>query len=417
MAFGRRAFFLCLLSAWAACCPAQTAFAGRMGEIRMTDGTVYRGDILVRGELRLVTWAEDELGIKGAGDISELGGGSVFFRFFGRERLFDLDAVQSIHLDPRPELLSRQRPAERMERKWDWKDRVDPDNRPDQLSSEKVYIGDPFPVRELQAVVTFTSGEVLAGSLDRTAVYIYPEGEFAARRFIIRSEERGGEGEKFDDLLHVESIRFLEEGRQFHANQYIRFSKALPDDLESVWAVTHRTLTPVATEQVPGSRDTVEISGTYGEGFYIAVKKGGEYHIGWRNRADERLYRSAERHLRDLRDYYNERRLLGVCDLEGSHDVLTLVILRRHVAEGSATERHPERYGLDADSSLEFFRLAVWRWRYDPESGLMVLMKRGSFFRKQLPERGMATPPARVSESLWMDSDESRKKNIVIEME
>lgn len=400
--------FLCLTPA---------ADAGRQGEIRLTDGSIYTGEISAKGEFRLVTWAEDELGIEDEEDLDKYGAEGEFRRFYGRERTFELDMVKSIRLEPRPELPSRDKPAERMERRWDWEELARYEDEREEINHEKVFIGEPFPVRELQAVVTFNSGETLAGSLDRAAVYIYPEDSWTAEKFVLRAKEKGEEGESMEDLIHVRSIRFLEEGADFPASHRVEFRTIGPDSPESVWAMTRNTLTRLEPEPVDGQGDEVEISGVYGEGILLALRSEGQFYVGWRNRADETLSQAARHHLEEMRDYYNERRLLGVRDVENSPDVLTLVSLRRHVPETSVREHQPERFGLDSDSSLEFFRIGVWRWRYNQETGKMILVDRGSFFRRELAERGMDTPEVEITPALWLGEEENLPREITVDEE
>lgn len=380
--------------------PVSVSHAGRPGELHLTDGTVYKGKISSRNKFRLVTWAEEAMGIESEAERASLraaDGDGVIIRLYGRERYFDLDMVRSIRFEPRPDLPSRQLHAERMERRWDWEDRGS--------GMEKVYQGEPFPVRELQAVVTFNTGEIMFGSLRRCAFYVFPEGSFTAERFIVRSRERGEEGENLDDLVHVEQINFFDEGRPAHASRKIRFKNPKPDDLESVWAVTRETFSRVDVKPISGSSDTVEVTGTFGEEIFLAAKVDGTYYAGWRDRADEKLYKAAERHLKDIRDYYNERKLLGVYDVEGSRDVLTLVSLRHHA--------YGEEY-RDEKGWLEQFRLAVWRWRYDEDSGVMVLISRGSFLRKRLYESG-PTPPARGTPVLWIGEEQAQEEHVIVD--
>jgi len=387
---------------------------GRRGEIRLTDGSVYKGEVIIKNKLRIVTWAEDELGIESEEELEKYSAGreGTFRRFYGRERTFAPGKVTSIRLEPRPDLASREKPAERMERKWDWKELAKFEDERDEISHEKVFIGKPFPVRELQAVVTFNSGETLRGSLDRTAVYIYPEGSFTAKKFVVRSKEKGEEGESFDDLVHVKSIRFLEDGRSFPASHRIQFNAVKPDQPALVWAIARNTLTRLDPSAANSAEHAFDVSGVYGEGLFVAVEHEGTYTVGWKNRADEKLWKTAKRHLNEMRDYYNERKLLGVYRVPDSHDVLTLVRLRRHVPETSVREHQPGRFGLSKDSSLEFYRIGIWRWRQNPQTGEMILVNRGSFFRKELPERGMDTPAVETTPQLWIDKRQNLPERI-----
>ena len=378
---------------------------GRRGEIRLTDGSVYTGDIVAKGKLRLVTWPENELGIETKEDLAEYGKEDIFRGFYGKEHLFSMDKVKSIRLEPRPDLASREKPAERMERKWKWEELAEYGGG---ASNEKEFIGEPFPVRELQAVVTFNNGKTLRGALTKDAIYIYPEGSFTAKKFILRKKEKGEEGQSLDDLVHVKSIRFLEEGRQFPKAHRLTFQKMKPDQSSEAWAISRQTLTRLEPEPVSGKSDTVKISGAYGEGLFLAVRHDDGYVVGWKDHADDALWKTSRRHLKEMRDYYNERKLLGVRRVGDSNDVLTLVRYRRHVPEMSAREKQPEKFDLPKDSSMEYWRIGVWRWRHHPRTDDMILVNRGSFFRKQLPERGMETPEVKTTPALWLE----QKKNL-----
>ncbi len=391
-----------------------TAQEGRTGEIRMTDGTVYKGKILARGTFRLVTYPEDELGIDTEEDLAEYGSEDEYRGFWGQEHEFSLDQVKSIRLKPRPNLLSREKPAERLERKWDWEELAEYEDAPGEISDEKVFIGEPFPVRELQAVVTFNSGETLRGELTKDAIYIYPEGSFTAKKFILRTKVRGEEGASLEDLMHVESIRFLEEGKQFPESHRIRLNGTRPDQPEDVWAISRQTLTGLDPKPVSQNDHTVEISGVYGEGIFLAIRRNGTYVVGWKDHAGKQLWETTRRHVKEMRDYYNERTLLGVHRVGESNEVLTLVRYRRHVPETSVREHQPERFDLPADSSMEYWRIGVWRWRHHPNTNEMILVNRGSFFRKQLPERGMETPEVRTTETLWIDKRDHLPQRLTI---
>lgn len=397
-------------------CMAAFAGDGRKGEIRLTDGSVYKGEILAKGKLRLVTWAEDELGIDTEEDLEEYATGEddKYRGFYGKEHLFSLNKVTSIRLEPRPDLASRDKPAERMERKWDWKELARHEDSPQEVNDEKVFIGDPFPVRELQAVVTFNNGATLRGELTKDAVYMYPEGSFTAKKFILRAKERGEEGESLEDLVHVKRIRFLEEGRTFPRSHRVTIQAVKPDRPDAVWAISRETLTRLEPEPAADRDNAVDISGAYGEGMFLAVKHNGSYVVGWNDHADEALWATSRRHLKEMRDYYNERKLLGVHRVGDSNDVLTLVRYRRHVPEMSVREHQPERFGLPADSSLEYWRIGIWRWRHHPNTDEMILVNRGSFFRKQLPERGMETPEVRTTPKLWMDRKQDLPRRFTV---
>jgi hypothetical protein len=61
----------------------------------------------------------------------------------------------------------------------------------------------------------------------------------------------------------------------------------------------------------------------------------------------------------------------------------------------------PGFFEIDGNGELmEFFRLSVWMWRRDPETGNMVLVDRGSFYRFRIDAEAK-TPEAGVCPDLW----------------
>ena len=50
---------------------------------------------------------------------------------------------------------------------------------------------------------------------------------------------------------------------------------------------------------------------------------------------------------------------------------------------------------------MEFFRLSIWRWRHDKQTDEMIMISRGTFFRKRLKTTD-ATPHAEITPQLWI---------------
>jgi len=229
-------------------------------------------------------------------------------------------------------------------------------------------------------------------------VVVYLETEEKTQKIILRSKQRGEKGASLDDLVYVTKIKMLDEGKDIAANITVKFTDMTfgPNDL--VQAVTRDSLTPVPTE--PGeSPDTFIVKSAFGEDFYLAVKKDGKYMVGWPGRGDERLFALAEDHLKRQRDFYNDKKLLGVVKSTDGREVLTLVNLRRRVAP-----THFGKIGGEWDKELgtvvEPWRLSIWRWKYDQANQEMLLSSRGTFFRLIFLTTD-PTPEAVISEELW----------------
>jgi hypothetical protein len=178
-----------------------------------------------------------------------------------------------------------------------------------------------------------------------------------------------------------------------------------PNDVAQ--AVTRDSLTPVPTErgQAPG---TFVVKSAFGEDFYIAVKKEGKYIVGWPSNQDKKLFALAEDYLQHQRDFYNDKKLLGVMMSQNGKEVLTLVNLRRRFAPTNFGDIGGE-WDKDLGRIVEPWRLSIWRWKYDPINQDLLLSSRGTFFRLiLLPED--PTPQAVISDELWQMQ---RENNVV----
>jgi len=207
-----------------------------------------------------------------------------------------------------------------------------------------------------------------------------------------------------DDLIYVTKIKMLDQGKDIAANITVRFTEMTIGPNEVVQAVTRDSLTPVPTERgdEPG---TFIVKSTFGEDFYLAVKKGEKCFVGWPRTQDRKLFAVAEDHLKRQRDFYNDKKLLGVTKSADGKEVLTLVNLRRRFAPTNFGSIGGE-WDRELGTIVEPWRLSIWRWKYDPVTEDMLLSGRGTFFRLIfLPEH--PTPQAEIADELW----QSRREN------
>jgi hypothetical protein len=190
----------------------------------------------------------------------------------------------------------------------------------------------------------------------------------------------------------------LNDGKDIAANITVKFAGMTfgPNDL--VQALTRDSLTPVPTERGDGP-DTFVVKSTFGEDFYLAVRKDGKYHVGWPASRDEKLFALARDHIERQRDFYNDKKLLGVMKSKDGREVLTLVNLRRRFAPTNFGDIGGE-WDRELGRIVEPWRLSIWRWKYDQANQELLLSSRGTFFRFIfLPED--PTPEAVISEELW----------------
>lgn len=309
---------------------------------------------------------------------------------YGKVRQFTFDPVSEIRFHPK---------REEIRQDWKFVEKTKYDEKTavaDFSPAKKEFWGETYPLRYLSCEVLFSSGETIAGHL--YSVVLYLETEEKTSRIIIRSKQRGDKGTKMDDLVYVTKIKMLDQGEDIAADVIVRFAAMAFEPNDVVQAVTRDSLTPVPTERGddPG---TFIVKSTFGEDFYLAVRKGRRCFVGWPRTKDRKLFTIAESHVKRQRDFYNDKKLLSVMLSTDGKEVLTLLNLRRRFAPtnfGSIGGEWDKQRG----TIVEPWRLSIWRWKYDPVNQDMLLSARGTFFRLIfLPEH--PTPEAEISEELW----------------
>jgi hypothetical protein len=170
-----------------------------------------------------------------------------------------------------------------------------------------------------------------------------------------------------------------------------------PED--AVQAMTKESLTPIPTKMTEEVDNACVVESAFGEEFYLAARKDGQYIVGWPEEQNKKLFAIAQDHIRRQRDFYNEKKLLGVTTSKSGKEVLSLVSLRRKVAPTHFGEIGGE-WDRELGTVVEPWRLSIWRWKYDRKNQELVLSARGTFFRVIfLPEN--PTPEVVISEKLW----------------
>jgi len=362
-----------------------------LAPVSAREAAVYFSDgQVLTGKVSLTSGRKFKLNIPKAGKIKTTDMVTGEDVQYGKVRQFTFEPIREIRLYPS---------KEEMRQDWKFIEKTKYDEKTakaDYTPAKKAFWGQFYPLRYLSSTVIFNSGETLEGHL--YSVTIYLETEKKTHRFILRSKQRGEKGTTLDDLIYVTKIKMLDEGKDIATNITVKFTEMTfgPNDL--VQAVTRDSLTPVPTERGE-SPDTFIVKSTFGEDFYLAVKKDENYIVGWPQTQDEKLFALAQDHIKRQRDFYNDKKLLGVIKSKDGREVLTLVNLRRRFAP-----THFGKIGGEWDKELgtvvEPWRLSIWRWKYDQVNQQMLLSSRGTFFRIIfLPED--PTPKAFISEKLW----------------
>jgi hypothetical protein len=358
--------------------------APRQAIVTFSDGSIIKGKVQTRNDakFRVVTQAGEY--------TANLGRTENVATRYGKQFDLSLDLFKRVEFMVRPDRpnVPTQLPSERMERQWKWKERN---------NEEKVYIGDPFPIRNLEIRCILNSGEEIVGTLQTIPLYVQEEGAFTAKKFFLKSKQKGDPGQTLPELLYVQSINFLDQGKDFFADFEVTFRNIELGPETEVRAIGQHSLSPVPVVRGKAP-NTVIISGTHGEMPLVGIRNGNSCTVAWPGRGPEDLFAITAKHLAGQRDYYNEKTLLGVYPVPDTDEVHALVSLRRRAPSNSK-------------ETEEYFRFSVWRWKYNPKIQEMVLMSRGTFFRKGLPI-GSPTLETLPSADLWHIEQDGNKLTI-----
>jgi len=278
---------------------------------------------------------------------------------------------------------------------------------------EKVRFGRPYPVLKPKCTVLFNSGETATGVVNTRSVFlriIDPDTGFTleTRKFVIRSKYSGEPGQSLDDLVHVKRIKMLDEGAVFARNMEVDFRSFEVDsaDAESgIRAVTQDTLSRVLVKNDADGKPRVH--STLGENVFLAAQVDGRWVAGWPAEGTKRtdLFKSVETEFLKVQDYYTEKKLLGIISEDRDRKITALVRLRRDIPDPEFALAWAKGVGggfeMDGNGELmEFYRLSIWRFVRDNESGKMTLVDRGTFIRTKI-DLEEETPEMGIAPDLW----------------
>ena len=356
---------------------------GRLAAVYFSDGKVLTGKISLTPGLSF------KLNIPEGGTLKTKDMVTGEDVQYGKVRKFGFEPIREIRFYPE---------KEEMRRSWKFIEKTkynEKTGEADYTPAKKEYSGKAYPLRYLASTVVFNSDEYLDGHLYTATVYLKTKKK--THKLVLRSKQRGKEGASLDELVYISRIKLLDEGKKISAEVNVKFNDMRFSWEDELQAVTKESLTPIPT--IMENENTFIVESAFGEEFYLAARKDGKYIVGWPREQDKKLFEVAKDHIKRQRDFYNDKKLLGVTRSKSGKEVLTLVSLRRKVAP-----THFGKIGGEWDRELgtvvEPWRLSIWRWKYDRINKELVLSARGTFFRIiLLPEN--PTPEVVISGKLW----------------
>ena len=276
---------------------------------------------------------------------------------------------------------------------------------------EKVRFGAPYPVLKPKCTVLFNSGEAAIGIVNTRVVYlkvIEPDTGFVTgtKKFVVRSKYSGEPGQGMDDLVHVKRIKMLDEGDQFARNMEVDFQSFQFDSASEVQAITQGTLSKVVVRKDAGD-GKIRVHSTLGENVFLAAQVNGKWVAGWPAEGTKRtdLFKSVETEVLKVQDYYTEKKMLGLISEDRDRKITVLVRLRRDIPDPEFALAWAKGVGggfeMDGNGELmEFYRLSIWRFVRDNETGKMTLIDRGTFCRTRI-KLEEDTPEMGIAPDLW----------------
>jgi len=223
------------------------------------------------------------------------------------------------------------------------------------------------------------------GHLYTTVLYVRKDEE--VKKVVVSAKQRGKEGENLQSLVYPTRVCFsgITEKKESVTKMIVRHGCAGPGTriVALTWGALNRL------EAKPGEKpDAYMFPSPLGEKVFLAVRSGDEIVVGWQQEENEQIKSLIAAALVQVRDFFDERALLGVFYDKAFEDIYSLLLLSRYGPTTLAAPRDRP------------WRVAVWRWKYDPEINSVMLAGRGFFFR-ELKTVGGPVPHVILSEQLW----------------
>jgi hypothetical protein len=324
-----------------------SSWAGRPGIIAFSDGSSAEGEITLTP-------------------------GSSLTLHDGKDpHTVPLEAVREVRFTPEKET---------MERAWRFIEAG---------QAKKELWGKPYPVRHLAASLQLRDETGWSGHLHTLPLYVTVTG--VTTKIVILAKQRGKPGETLESLVYPLSIRFDDPAGA--SNRMARLTLKPDPANAALCALTKGSLVRLPGNRQAGS-DPFLIDAPLGAPLFVAVQNGDNLRVAWTNAASPEVDAAIRQAVADARDFFDQRRVMGVWQAPGEDDVYALVDL---VRAGQTTL---------GGNQTQPWRLEIWRFKMEPDSRKLMLAARNWFFRG-ITAPGKPRPPATTDNTLTWTVDES----------
>ena len=275
-----------------------------------------------------------------------------------RVRTWELAEIAGIRFSPA---------TQDMERAWVFKEAG---------KTAKEYSGAPYPTLELQSTLLLRSGEAVQGHLLTTVFYLTASNR--TEKLVLKYKMRGQEGQSFTDVLYVADIR-LHSDRPIPAGSGHATVMLANADAQAELAMVSRARMQEADVRRTGT-NAFQVAVDGGD-LVAAVRSGSRIAVGWGGEVTPAARVRIEQGLLDLKDFFDDRRLLGLSQVPADSTTChTLLLLSR---AGKTTMDGP---------NTQPWRLEIWKWRLGAETNDITASTRCVLFR------GIRAPEAPLPE-------------------
>jgi len=237
---------------------------------------------------------------------------------------------------------------------------------PNAGQATQVKTGEVYPIRHLETQITLGNGQVVEGHLYTTVFYV--ENDDGAQKVVVMAKQTGANGEKLADLIYPTLIRF-DGGAASTGSAQIDLTQAGFVPLHPPVILTQPDLTLLPAQQTE-DKPIWTVPTDNPAKIFFSVEAADGIHVMWPGTpADSSTQPAVETGLKVMRDFYDDRTLLGsFAGLDGS-DIYSLVMMKRlgRSVDGSGT---PTAAGIIPWS------LVILRWKYDPDQKKVTLLNR-----------------------------------------
>ncbi len=262
-------------------------------------------------------------------------------------------------------------------------------------SDQKDKAGDPFPMHDLEAIMTLTNGKTIVGKLATTVVYV--EAADQNHKFVLESKQRGKPGEGYDDILFVKEIRTGADEDTPPESIEVHFKTDPPEQGDKLYLLTRKSLKPLAVRS--SSKGAYKTTWDMDEGVYIAAGDQQAVAVAWtadNGGLDTATIENANKAAQDLASFFTVRKVLAVAPdphEPQTHLVMLVVLYRDQKRQWSGDP----------------WRLSIWRWRLTPKGNVIGPPEEGVFLR--IKDKAKQTPPKVMIKNTWWN--QSRDEDVI----